>query len=196
MLNRWIELLGTRRKSRRHRAFIVKQADVELLERRALLSTVKLVSNIAGSATVSATITVTSLERTPLRQAQIMFDQSLALGAQSQLNLCKDPGIQVIQIYIAQTKGLSRSRISARRTSIVKLMLKKIQSFKPMSQVSHHIVAGNDLQVVDIAPSSFSSSLASARFISAAIEAQKSKLISHIIKPGAGEKAIHLEIPL
>lgn len=143
-----------------------------------------------------ATITITSMERTPLRQAQVMFDNCLTQGAASQLGKYKAAGAAVIQVYIAQTKGLSKTQISAKRNTIVNLMLKKIQSFKPMSQVSHHIVDGNALQVVDIAPSSFSTSLAKGRFISSAIEAQRSKLISHIIKPGEGEKAIHLEIPL
>ena len=140
-------------------------------------------------------ITITDLERTPLRQAQIMFQNCLTQGAASQLALYKDPGDQVIQVYIDQTKGLNKTQIASKKTAIVNLMLKKILTFKPLSQVSHHIVDGNDLQVVDIAPSSFASTATLNRFITSAIEARNAGLVSYIIRPGVGEKALHLEIP-
>lgn len=165
--------------------------DVEGVVKVPTLAVINRLQREAGQAIVN----ITEMERTPLRQAQIMFDNCLSQGVDSQLKLYKDPGDQVIKVYIAQTKGLTDEQIKAKRDSIVKLMLKKILSFDPVSKVSHHIVQGNLLQVVDIAPSSFSTASAKDRFLAAADTAKKAGLISHIIKPGEGEKAIHLEIP-
>ena len=93
--------------------------------------------------------TITSTIRTPAHQANIMYENCVANGAQSQLKLYASAGDQVINVYIAgKNAGYSKA-------TILSNMTKKINNLWP-TRVSLHCVPEaqyKKLNVIDIGAS-------------------------------------------
>lgn len=134
-----------------------------------------------------ASATISSLQRTPEDQARIMFDNIMKHSAQQQKNLYAAAGDAVIDVWVAETDGLTRSEIRANRASIESAMVAKINELGP-SNVSHHCGDPNVLQVLDLAPSSFSAG-------SKAIFRQLAPLaVEKFLDPSKFDPAFHLAI--
>lgn len=122
---------------------------------------------------------ITSTSRTPFEQAR------RALGVSSQLALYADAGDQVIEEYV-RTR-----RLGLAPASIIAAMTATINAVGP-SKVSLHCSNPNEVNVIDIAPSSIDDPRA---FLQAIEAAEASGAISRFFSPGRHDPAFHLEIP-
>lgn len=128
---------------------------------------------------------ITSTSRTPFEQARAMYNNIRALGVSSQLALYADAGDQVIEEYV-RTR-----RLGLAPASIIAAMTATINAVGP-SKVSLHCSNPNEVNVIDIAPSSIDDPRA---FLQAIEAAEASGAISRFFSPGRHDPAFHLEIP-
>lgn len=138
----------------------------------------KVLKEILVSAGLS-TARVTSVSRTPAEQARIMYENCVRHGAAYNKTMYAKSGDTVIGVY--------ENNWGKPRTTVIQLMLAKIQEVGP-SRVSSHI--SDTHYTFDVAPSSIPVQ-ARPRFVEA-IRGHKavSKLIAPPIDP-----AYHIEIP-
>jgi hypothetical protein len=121
--------------------------------------------------------TITRVASSPHDQARIMYDNIVKYGAQWSMNLYKEPGQKVTQVYVANH--------SKPRDQVISLMEAKILALGP-STVSKH--CSNTHYVFDVLPSSIHDQ---GKFIKA-VEAHPS--VSHFLQPPQ-DPVFHIEIP-
>lgn len=128
---------------------------------------------------------ITSTTRTPGSQALAMFKNIEAFGASGQLKLYGPAGDMVIEEYQKKkAEGLGQQPILA-------AMEAKIKAIGP-SNVSLHCADPNELNVIDIAPTSI---VKKAAFLAALTNAKGKGLVSRFFSPGDHDPAFHIEIP-
>lgn len=99
--------------------------------------------------------TITSTARTPVDQARAMFNNLVRPGGvQAQLNLYGAPGDAVINVYVAETRGMTAAQIQANAGAIQAAMVAEINRQGP-SRVSRHCGDPAVRSVVDVGWSSF-----------------------------------------
>jgi hypothetical protein len=128
------------------------------------------------------TVVVTSTTRTPLEQAQAMYDSLVINGEKSQRALYKNPGCEVITVAMHQM-ALGRDRVG-----VIHEMEKKIIEVGP-GKVSRHCSNDPGLAVVDIAPSSIPKDLKKC-FENVV---KQTKWVSKFLTPPA-DRAYHIQI--
>ena len=144
--------------------------------------TIKKILSNAGltSATISST------QRTPEKQAQVMFND-LKSGAPDKY---RKPGTAVQAVYY------TLKRAGKSDDYILDQMIKEVYKQGP-GKVSHHCGDPAKLTVVDISIKSIPADKQEA-FVTAILQAQKSGLVSDFQYPGnnPNEAAFHIEIPV
>lgn len=129
----------------------------------------------------TASVIVSSTQRSPANQARVMYDNIVNKGVAAQHALYGVNGDAVIDVYVAaRAAGKSPDDIRAAMTA-------KIIELGPMS-VSHHAADPKVLNVFDVAPSSVADVNA---FVKAAMA---DKRVSKFLKPPA-DPGLHFEIP-
>jgi hypothetical protein len=137
-----------------------------------------------------SSVTVSSLQRTAEDQARVMFDNLVRPnGVANQLALYAPPGDAVIDVFVAETAGLSRAEIRAQRAAIEASMVAEINAQGP-SNVSHHCADPSVLQVLDLAPSSFA---ATSRANFPGLVSGDGR-VGRFLGPSRSDPAFHLEI--
>ena len=137
---------------------------------------------------------ITSTSRLPSEQARAMFD-NLFRGTSPNYAA---PGLQVVKVYRTLTRGLTLSKISARRDAIVNAMEAKILEVGP-NNVSKHCNTEQgyaSYQVFDIGPTSSGFSASTRRLFVAAVQrAQARGEVNRFLHPGnSNDPAFHFEI--
>lgn len=106
---------------------------------------------------------IASTARTPADQARAMFQNlvnpanSIAVNIQLQLGIYSAPGDAVINVFAAQTSGLTRMQILQNQVAIKGAMQQEIINQGPAS-VSHHCADPNTISVVDVDTGAFNTS--------------------------------------
>jgi hypothetical protein len=109
------------------------------------------------------TATITSTARTPADQARAMFQnltnpaRSVAQNVANQLALYAAAGDAVINVFVAQTQGMTREQILANSATIRAAMVAEINNQGPQN-VSRHCADPNVVNVADIGASAFNAS--------------------------------------
>ena len=128
-----------------------------------------------------AKLIISSTQRSPADQARVMFNNLETQGVAAQRRLYKDPGQQVIDVYVSgKAAGKTPDAIKADMTA-------KIIALGPM-KVSHHAADPKLLNVFDVAPSS----VADVNAFQAAVK--KDARVSKFLTP-PNDPGLHFEIP-
>ncbi len=107
-----------------------------------------------------ASVTITSTARTPADQARAMFQNltnaanPISVNVTNQLALYAAAGDAVINVFVAQTQGLTRAQILANSATIQADMVAEINRQGPQN-VSRHCADPNVVNVADIGSSAF-----------------------------------------
>jgi hypothetical protein len=125
---------------------------------------------------------VSSVERSPADQARVMTENLEMHGADKQLKLYRDPGQQVIRVWMANHAIISRDEL-------LKLMEAKIMELGPTRVSKHCCGPDSPYWVIDIKPSSIPDAV-EAKFISHAIAHPR---MLKVLRPPS-DPAIHFEI--
>ena len=96
-----------------------------------------------GKKTNNLDIYITSTSRTPYDQARIMYDNCIAHGSESQKNIYKQPGKNVIDVFISQ------SAANKSKEEIIKKMEEKVIGEGP-SNVSKHCSDISKMNTLDL----------------------------------------------
>jgi hypothetical protein len=100
--------------------------------------------------------TITSTLRSVAHQARAMFNNALNSGAASQLAIYGPAGDAVINVYVAQTQGMTRQQIQQNAATIRAAMETEINNQGP-ANVSRHCGDPTVRSVVDVGYSAFNS---------------------------------------
>ena len=104
--------------------------------------------------------TITSTARTPAAQARAMFSNlvnpahPVNVNVANQLALYRVPGDAVINVFVAQTQGMTLQQINQNRATIEAAMVQEINNQGP-SKVSRHCADPNQRCVVDVGSAAF-----------------------------------------
>lgn len=129
--------------------------------------------------------TITSAQRTPREQAEVMYSNILSRGVNSQLALYAEPGDRVIREYVSATnRGLNRE-------DVIQAMLAQINREGAQNVSRHCLEDFTTANVIDVAPSSIRNNSAFVRVCRSASESED--LNVNYIEPG-NDPAHHLFI--
>lgn len=134
---------------------------------------------------------ITSVARTPLEQAEAMYENCIGTGPkqgpEEELHLYLAAGDAVIDVFVAnQDKP---------RDQIIELMRQKIVEVGPQN-VSHHCVSPLVLTVFDIGPASVLPRTALPAFEAALTAAVTDGRLSKFLSPRNSDPALHVERPV
>jgi hypothetical protein len=107
-----------------------------------------------------ANATITSTARTPADQARAMFNNlvnpahPVPVNVANQLALYAAPGDAVINVFVAQTQGMTRAQILQNAANIQAAMVQEINNQGPQN-VSRHCANPNQVSVVDVSAAPF-----------------------------------------
>lgn len=107
-----------------------------------------------------STVTITSTARSPADQARAMFNNlvnpanTVAVNVANQLALYAAPGDAVINVFSAQTQGMTLNQINQHQTGIRAAMEQEINNQGP-SSVSRHCADPAQLTVIDVGAGAF-----------------------------------------
>ena len=155
----------------------------------AMLDAVKDGLRAAGQANA----TIMSSARTPADQARAMFNNltnpnnPIAVNVANQLALYAPPGDAVINVFVAQTQGMTPQQIQQNSANIRAAMEQEINNQGPQN-VSRHCADPNQVSVVDVSAAPFNANNAP---LFVAIE---QALVTTLIDERDTNNCFHLEI--